>query len=91
MECAFHKEAEWGELFIEFEDYVWEHKLEEHLLGLGVASVTIQTFTNKDKGDSAAAALLRIRSQVDNKGWTPVTRGACPPCAPSQGPGEAKR
>ena len=79
MECAFHKEADWGEIFIEFDEQVMEHKLLQSLEVYGASSVTTQTFTNNDKGDSAAAALLRIRSQVGNKGWTLVTRGTCPP------------
>jgi hypothetical protein len=79
MECAFNKVDEWGEMFIEFEDYVWEHKLEACLIKAGAASVTIQTFAHNDKGKSAVDSLVRIHNQCDKKGWNPVTRGTCPP------------
>ena len=79
MECAFNKVEEWGEMFIEFEEKVWEHKLEKCLIKAGAASVTIQTFAHNDKGKSAVNSLVRIHDQCDKKGWTPVTRGTCPP------------
>ena len=79
MECAFNKVEEWGEMFIEFEEKVWEHKLEECLIKAGAASVVIQTFAHNDKGKSAVDSLVRVHSQRDKKGWTPVTRGTCPP------------
>jgi len=79
MECAFNKVEEWGEMFIEFEDYVWEHKLEACLIKAGAASVIIQTFAHNDKGKSAVDSLVRIHNQCDKKGWTSVTRGTCPP------------
>ena len=78
MECAFKKEMEWGEIFIEFEDQVDEDKLVQLLEGDGALQITTQTFPRGDGNYAAAGALMHIHSQCEN-GWTPFTRGVCPP------------
>jgi hypothetical protein len=78
MEAVFNKEAESGEFFIEFEDYVWEHKLIESFQSQGAGQVTTITFANNDGGDSAANALVRIlKSQKKTQDVS--HRGTCPP------------
>jgi len=77
MEAVFNKEAESGEFFIEFEDYVWEHKLIESFQSQGAGQVTTITFANNDGGDSAANALVRIlKSQKKTQDVS--HRGTCP-------------
>lgn len=78
MEAAFNKETGSFEMFIEFDEYVWEHKLVESLQSYGVCQVNTITFANNDGGDSAANALLRILSTQTTTGIK-YTRGPCPP------------
>jgi hypothetical protein len=77
MECVFNKEAGSGEFFIEFDEYVWEHKLVECLTSQGAGQVSAITFANNDGGDSAANALARIFLEQEKYGG--YTRGHCPP------------
>eukprot|EP00291_Cryptomonas_curvata_P009507 CAMPEP_0172201560 /NCGR_PEP_ID=MMETSP1050-20130122/30080_1 /TAXON_ID=233186 /ORGANISM="Cryptomonas curvata, Strain CCAP979/52" /LENGTH=233 /DNA_ID=CAMNT_0012879245 /DNA_START=34 /DNA_END=732 /DNA_ORIENTATION=- len=78
METAFNKEAESGEFFLEFDEYVWEHKLIESFQSQGAGQVSTITFANNDGGDSAANALLRIRLNQEKTGIS-YSRGICPP------------
>jgi hypothetical protein len=77
MEAVFNKEAGSGEIFIEFDEYVWEHKLIECFESLGAGQVTTITFANNDGGDSAGNALVRILLAQEKHGG--YSRGACPP------------
>jgi len=77
MEAVFNKEAESGEIFIEFDEYVWEHKLIECFEAQGAGQVTTITFANNDGGDSAGNALVRILLAQEKHGG--YSRGACPP------------
>jgi hypothetical protein len=78
MEAVFNKEAESGEFFVEFDEYVWEHKLIECFNAQGAGQVTTITFAHNDGGESAANALLRVlASQV--KTGIACSRGTCPP------------
>ena len=77
MEAVFNKEAESGEIFIEFDEYVWEHKLIECFESQGAGQVTTITFANNDGGDSAGNALVRILLAQEKHGG--YSRGACPP------------
>jgi hypothetical protein len=77
MEAVFNKEAESGEIFIEFDEYVWEHKLIECFEVQGAGQVTTITFANNDGGDSASNALVRILLAQEKHGG--YSRGACPP------------
>jgi hypothetical protein len=76
MEAVFNKEAESGEIFIEFDEYVWEHKLIECFEAQGAGQVTTITFAHNDGGDSAANALVRILLAQEKHGG--YSRGACP-------------
>lgn len=78
LEAVFNKQSESGEFFIEFEDYVWEHKLIESFQSQGAGQVTTITFANNDGGDSAANALVRIL-QSQKKTPDVIRRGTCPP------------
>ena len=77
MEAVFNKEAESGEIFIEFDEYVWEHKLIECFEAQGAGQVTTITFAHNDGGDSASNALVRILLAQEKHGG--YSRGACPP------------
>ena len=77
MEAVFNKEAGSGEIFIEFDEYVWEHKLIECFESQGAGQVTTITFTHNDGGDSAGNALVRILLAQEKHGG--YSRGACPP------------
>lgn len=76
MEAVFNKEAESGEFFIEFDEYVWEHKLIECIQAQGAGQVTTITFANCDGNDSASSALVRILLAQEKHGG--YSRGVCP-------------
>lgn len=65
-------------MFMEFDEYVWEHKLVASLESLGACQVNPITFAHNDGGDSAANALLRILSAQTTTGIK-YSRGPCPP------------
>lgn len=73
MHAGFDRVSESGEFFIEFDEMIWEHKLAERFVALGAGQVNTITF-EKDGGDSAANALLRIDGAK-----SVYTRGTCPP------------
>jgi hypothetical protein len=77
MEAVFNKEAESGELFIEFDANIWEHKLIKHFKSQGAEQITAITFFPNDGGESAASALVRILLAQERCGG--YSRGACPP------------
>ena len=77
MEAVFNKEAGSGEIFVEFDEPVWEHKLIKCFESLGAGQVTTITFANNDGGDSAGNALVRILLAQEKHGG--YSRGACPP------------
>ena len=74
MEAVFNKEAESGEIFVEFVEAVLENKLVECFESQGAGQVTTITFAN-DRSDSAASALVRILLAQDKHGG--YSRGAC--------------
>ena len=76
MEAVFNREAESGEFFIEFDDYVWEHKLIKCFQAQGAGQVTTITFANNDGNDSASSALVRILLAQEKHGG--YARGTCP-------------
>jgi hypothetical protein len=76
MEAVFNREAESGEFFIEFDDYVWEHKLIKCFQAQGAGQVTTITFANCDGNDSASSALVRILLAQEKHGG--YSRGVCP-------------
>jgi archaellum component FlaC len=78
LEAAFYKETQSFEMFMEFDEYVWEHKLVASLESLGACQVNPITFAHNDGGDSAANALLRILSAQTTTGIK-YSRGPCPP------------
>jgi hypothetical protein len=78
MEAAFDKEAYSGEFFIEFEDYVWSHKLIKCFESQGASSVMLCTFDNLDGSESASNALLRVISSQNKTGCSQCRRGTCP-------------
>ena len=78
MLASFNKEAESGEFFIEFDEYVWSHKLIESFQSQGACQVTTITFTNNDGGESAVNALARIITSQKRSGEG-YTRGTCTP------------
>lgn len=78
MLAAFNKEAGSGEFFIEFDEYVWEHKLIESFQAQGACQVSTITFAHNDGGESAANALVRILASQKKSG-NAYTRGVCPP------------
>jgi hypothetical protein len=77
MEAVFNKEAESGEIFLEFDEKVWEHKLIECFEAQGAGQVTTITFAHNDSDESAANALVRILLAQEKHGG--YSRGACPP------------
>jgi len=77
MEAVFNKEAGSGEFFLDFEEFVWEHKLVESFQSHGAGQVTVVTFAHNDGGESASNALLRIMTLQEKH--TPFSRGTCPP------------
>ena len=79
MLATFNKEAESGEFFIEFEEYVWSHKLIESFQSQGACQVTTITFANNDGGESAANALARIMTAAQKRSGEGFSRGACTP------------
>jgi hypothetical protein len=79
MEAAFDKEAFSGEFFIEFEDYVWSHKLIKCFESQGASQVMLCTFDNLDGSESASDALLRVISSQNKTGCSQCRRGTCPP------------
>ena len=78
MEAAFDKEAFSGEFFIEFEDYVWSHKMIKCFQSQGASSVMLCTFDNLDGSESASNALLRVMSSQHKTGLN-YSFGTCPP------------
>lgn len=78
METAFNKEAVSGEFFVEFEDYIWSHKLIKCFQSQGASQVMLCTFDNLDGNESASNALLRVISSQDKTGLK-YSRGTCPP------------
>ena len=74
MEAVFNKEAESGEIFVEFVEAVLENKLVECFESQGAGQVTTITFAN-DRSDSAASALVRILLAQEKHGG--YSRGAC--------------
>ena len=72
--ASFNKEAMSGEFYIEFDEYVWEHKLAQCFEKQGAGQVNVITFQNNDSNESATNALLRLHT---NQGIT-YERGTCP-------------
>jgi hypothetical protein len=77
MEAAFDRDAGSGEFFLEFEDYIWSHKLIKGFQNQGAGQVNVITFANHDGSESAANALLRVMSTQDKTSFK-YTRGTCP-------------
>ena len=75
MEAVFNKEAESGEIFLEFDEKVWEHKLIECFEAQGAGQVTTITFAHNDSDESAANALVRILLAQEKYGG--YSRGSC--------------
>jgi hypothetical protein len=78
MLAAFNKEAESGEFFIEFDEYVWSHKLIESFQAQGACQVSTITFANNDGGESAANALARVLASQKKSGYC-FSLGVCAP------------
>lgn len=76
MLASLNKEAMAGEFFLEFDEYVWEHKLVQCFETLGAGQVSVVTFQNNDGNESASDALLRLHTQANG---VPYERGTCPP------------
>jgi hypothetical protein len=76
MNAGFNQEAEFGEFYIEFAEYIWEHKLVEALETAGASQVFVTTFPSKDWNESAANALCRVLT-VMNKTGISYTQGKC--------------
>jgi len=77
MLATFCKEDGTGEFFLEFDEYVWEHKLVESFQSQGAGQVTTITFANNDSNESAANALACIMTSQKKNG-DGYTRGTCP-------------
>lgn len=78
MLASFNREAESGEFFVEFDEFVWSHKLIESFQSQGASQVTTITFTHNDGGESAANALARIITSQKKSGEG-YSRGTCTP------------
>ena len=74
LSAAFHREGEFGEFFLDFDEKVWEHKVVERFEELGASQVSLVTFKNNDGHDSAAGGLNRVRHLGARTGYT-VVRG----------------
>ena len=77
FEAAFNQEAEYAEMFIEFEEAVREKSLAQQLTEQGAGSICITTFQNMDGHDSASNALLRVWTLAAKTG-VQYKRGDCP-------------
>jgi hypothetical protein len=77
MLATFCKEDGTGEFFLEFDEYVWEHKLVESFQSHGAGQVTTITFANNDGGESATNALVSVMASQKKHG-DGYTRGTCP-------------
>ena len=77
MDAAFNNEAESAEIFMHFEDKVWDNKLIQQLEKLGACQVFVTTFTNNDGNESAANALVRVWTTAEKYGYQ-LIKGVCP-------------
>jgi len=62
---------------VEFEEQIWNNALEEHLDKQGAACITLLTFQNNDKNESAGAALARVWKSAKGSGFDLFTQGEC--------------
>ena len=76
LDAAFNKEACSGEIFIEFEEQLWQTKLLETFENLGAGDVYIATFKHNDGNDSAANALVRVWELAEKTGYSSC-KGEC--------------
>lgn len=76
MFATFDKHATSGEFFLEFDEKVWDHKLEQCFEAQGAGQVNTMTFENNDGNESASNALLRLHTQADGVTYE---RGTCQP------------
>lgn len=76
MFATFDKHATSGEFFLEFDEKVWDHKLEQCFEAQGAGQVNIMTFENNDGNESASNALLRLHTKADGVTYE---RGTCQP------------
>jgi chromosome segregation ATPase len=76
MLATFDKHATYGEFYLEFDEKVWEYKLEQSFEAQGAGQVNVMTFENNDGNESASDALLRLHTQADGVTYE---RGTCQP------------
>ena len=77
MDAAFNSEAESAEIFMQFEEKVWDNKLIEQLEKIGACQIFVITFTNNDNNESAASALARVWTTAEKHG-SQLVKGVCP-------------
>ena len=77
MLATHNKATDSGEFFMEFNEPVYDNKLEECFQAYGVASVNIVTFAQNDGWESAAAALYRVMQTAEREGVYVHQTGAC--------------
>jgi len=76
IDAAFNLEAQSVEMFMEFNEKVWDNKLIEQLEKAGACQVFVTTFSNNDGNNSAASALARVWGSADKHG-SQYTKGVC--------------
>ena len=76
MFATFDKQASSGEFYLEFDEKVWDYKLEQCFEAQGAGQVNIMTFENNDGNESASNALLRLHTKADGVTYE---RGTCQP------------
>ena len=76
-EFALNQTTGFTEGLVEFEEQIWNNALEEHLDKQGAACITLLTFQNNDKNESAGAALARVWKSAKGSGFDLFTQGEC--------------
>jgi len=76
IDAAFNLEAQSVEMFMEFNEKVWDNKLIEQLEKAGACQVFVTTFSNNDGNNSATSALARVWESADKHG-SQYTKGVC--------------
>jgi DNA repair exonuclease SbcCD ATPase subunit len=76
--AAFNKEGGSGEFYLEIKEQIREHQLIERFEKLGACQVSVVTFPNNDKDESASNALAHVRFFAEQTSYS-VVRGECSP------------
>ena len=76
---AWNSKSLVAEVYIEFNEQVYNTIIHSRFAELGACSIDIMTFQHNDGNHSAASALNRVRTVAKTEGFVEVVKGSCNP------------